>query len=75
MTSRLIAQTKAAGSRAIAVGDDRWLADRLLQTLHTFALLAHALEKLFKCHTLLAMLGLLRSEPLHMGGPHVFFPG
>jgi hypothetical protein len=45
------------------------VADRLVQTLYTFTLLAHPFEKLFKCPTLLAILELLRSQPLHKGGP------
>src|SRR5262245_51976347 len=56
-------------SRGFEIGRDHryCLADRLLQTLHAFAFLAHTIQKPFKCHTLLAMLELLRSEPLHMG--------
>ena len=43
------------------------LADRLLQALHALAFLADALKKLFENHTLLAILELLRHQPLHVG--------
>src|SRR5262245_54568785 len=50
------------------------LADCLLQTLDALLLLAHTIEKLLECHPLLAMLELLRHEPLLVGWPPCLLP-